>query len=102
MNGLTVGNMPKLPRHVARSGAVSATTWVNARTVDGQLIEFPQVELVKNYRDTNGAWQKTSRFEPTDLLDVAAVAKRVYEALGIREEWPASTEKQVSPGRNRP
>ncbi len=46
MNELTVGNMSKLPRHVARSGAVSATTWVNAKTVDGQLIEFPQVELV--------------------------------------------------------
>ena len=93
MNRTSPENPPKLPRHVVRCGAVSAITWSNTRTVDGELREFLQVELVKNYRDANGEWQKTHRFWPEDLPAVATVARRTFEALRVREEWPAEEMK---------
>ncbi len=100
MDEHTTTDLSKAPKHVLRCGGVSATTWSNTRTVNGELREHVQVELVKNYRDADGAWCKTSRFWPEDLPAVAVVAQKVFEALRVSERWPAATSEGGEAGAN--
>lgn len=77
------------PKYKWSSGSVTATVWINTtkKTVNGKEIEveWPSVQIVRNYKDKKDEWQSTSNFRLIDIPDVMTVARHAFDELRVRQ-----------------
>lgn len=66
--------MAKQPAQKFRLGLITATIWDN----DG----FFTVDFSRSYKDDQGAWQNTSSFQHSDLLNLSKCAERAETWVG--------------------
>lgn len=84
--------MADKPKIELRSGAVRLAIWENTKTNrNGEEYTAASGKIERCYRDEKGEWQSTSSLNQRDLLDVAALCRRAYEMLSIKERTPAET-----------
>ena len=70
------------PTTTLRDGRMKATIWQNA-AADGP---FYSAEFTRTYTDPNGQPQDTGSFSGSDLLKLARLAEKAYDAtLSLRE-----------------
>lgn len=79
------------PEKKFRAGAVTGTVWENKGKKDDKEFSFYTTDIVRNYKDKDDKWQKTSNFRKQDLPDVRLIAGKLYEYLSFKEE---ATEKK--------
>ena len=72
-----MSNQPKLK---LRDGRLTATVWENTITTDDGEETRISIDLVRNYKDGDD-WKTSSSFSPTELLKVARLAERAYDAI---------------------
>lgn len=77
---MTEKNMPKAKFKV---GSVEATVWEN-KIEDGKV--FQSVNILRNYKDKNGEWQKTNTFRINDIPKLRLVCDKTYEHLTMKIE----------------
>lgn len=65
------------PIFTYRLGSLSATIWQN-RMKKGT---YYRTEILRNYRDSDGAWQTSNSFGHDELLNVAKLAERAEEYI---------------------
>lgn len=65
------------PQFTYRIGSLTATIWKN----EAKHGSYYNTEIVRNYKDTSGNWQTTTRFSHDDLLNVAKLAERAEEYI---------------------
>lgn len=72
--------MTSEPHLKKRDGLLTATVWENTvSTEDGEKTRL-SIHLVRNYKDGED-WKETSSFSPSELLKVARLAERTYDAI---------------------
>jgi hypothetical protein len=76
----------KLPESKFRSGAVTATVWVNEAVRDGKKVEYKTVNLERGYKDKNDEWQSTSSLRTSDIPRAILVLNKAYEHIALNTE----------------
>lgn len=66
------------PLATVRDGAIKATIWTNPTDKGG--VRF-SVELSRSYTDAQGKWHDTHYFGRNELLRVAHLAGKAYDAI---------------------
>jgi hypothetical protein len=66
------------PLSTVRDGSIKATIWAN--TTDKGGVRF-SVELSRSYTDAQGKWHDTGYFGRNELLRVARLAEKAYDAI---------------------
>jgi hypothetical protein len=83
----TSSNKPAL---TLRDGAIKATIWANDKQDGGTRYS---VELSRSYTDSEGKWHATNSFSNGELLRVARLAGKAYDAIGeLRADGQADTD----------
>ncbi|MHC4534768.1 MAG: hypothetical protein ACYS6K_12520 [Planctomycetota bacterium] len=72
------------PEKRFRCGPISASIWVEGKTVEGKIVKFHSVSIDKAYKDGD-EWKHTSSFAVEDLPKVALLADEAYKHLRLRE-----------------
>ena len=63
-------------------GAISASIWVDRKTVEGKPVEYHSINISKAYKDGE-EWKHTSAFNTEDLPKVALVATEAYKLIRL-------------------
>lgn len=66
------------PLATVRDGAIKATIWTNPTDKGGVRYS---VEISRSYTDANGKWHDTHYFGRNELLRVAHLAAKAYDAI---------------------
>lgn len=75
----TVQNTPtNKPLATVRDGAVKATIWANP--ADEGRTRY-SVDISRSYTDKDGVWHDTHYFGRNELLRVARIAAKAYDAI---------------------
>ncbi|MBN2590825.1 MAG: hypothetical protein JXA96_13255 [Sedimentisphaerales bacterium] len=82
------------PEKRIRCGAISASIWVDRKTVEGKTVEYHSISITKSYKDGD-EWKHTNNFNTDDLPKIALVANEVYRY--IRLISTDSNEQNVEP-----
>lgn len=72
--------MSKEPLIKIRDGLITATVWENTPNSDEGESTRLSIELNRSYKDGD-TWKTTSSFSQTELLKVARLAERAYDAI---------------------
>ena len=72
--------MSKEPLLKIRDGLITATVWENTPKSDEGENTRLSIELNRSYKDGD-TWKTTSSFSQTELLKVARLAERTYDAI---------------------
>ena len=70
------------PKKRFRCGAISASLWVDRKTVEGKPVEYHSISITKSYKDGDD-WKHTNSFSTEDLLKVALVASETYKFIRL-------------------
>ena len=70
------------PEKRIRCGAISASIWVDRKTVEGKTVEYHSISITKSYKDGDD-WKHTNNFNTEDLLKVALVATEAYKYIKL-------------------
>lgn len=77
--------MSNQPLLKLRDGLICATVWENTpSTGDDERLRL-SIELNRSYKDGE-TWKTTSSFNQTELLKVARLAERTYDAIKEKRE----------------
>jgi hypothetical protein len=68
------------PTKTFRAGSVQASVFINARTVEGKLVQIPSVSFQKRYQSGDD-WKTTSNLGTNDLPRAIVVLQQAYEYL---------------------
>ncbi|TWT95416.1 hypothetical protein Pla108_35640 [Botrimarina colliarenosi] len=68
------------PLATVRDGAIKATIWTNPTDKGGVRYS---VEISRSYTDADGKWHDTHYFGRNELLRVAHLAGKAYDAIAI-------------------
>ena len=75
-------HQPARPEKNIRVGPVRAAIWKQtSQTRDGQPFESFKVVLERSYRDRNGQWQNTNRYDPNDIPKAILAMQKAYEFI---------------------
>lgn len=84
------------PEKEFKIGPVRAAIWSNPRTTsDGRSFNSMKVAVERIYRDSDGNFKSTGRFDTNDIPKLIIALNRAYEYLVLRNT--ASPEGQPSP-----
>jgi len=72
------------PEKKFRCGPIAATIWAEAKTVNGELVEFHSISIDKAYKNAD-EWKHTNSFAAEDLPKVALVANEAYRYIRLTE-----------------
>lgn len=72
------------PEKRFKCGPISASVWVEAKTVEGEMVKFYPINIDKAYKDGDN-WKHTNRFSAEDLPKVALVANEAYKYIRLQE-----------------
>jgi hypothetical protein len=75
---------PQAPFRTFRAGSVRAAVWQNQVQRDGNTVVEHTIRINRRYQK-DGQWTTTEIFFPEQLLQVAAVAHKVYDSIAIKE-----------------
>jgi len=76
-----------LPERKFRSGAISATVWVNqAVSKEGKEISYKTVSFERSYKGADEKWHTTKSLRMNDLPKAALVLQKAYEHLALGGE----------------
>ena len=81
-----VSKKKKLPIAKFQAGNTSATVWTHKAKYKGKSFDSFNVEIVKNYKDDEDEWQKTSNFNKQDLVKVEVVLRQAINFLYLKVE----------------
>jgi hypothetical protein len=70
----------KKPLATVRDGAIKATIWTNPTDKGGVRYS---VDIIRSYTDADGKWHDTHYFGRNELLRVAHLAAKAYDAIAI-------------------
>jgi len=79
------------PEKRFKCGPISASVWVEAKTVEGEMVKFYSINIDKAYKDGDN-WKHTNRFSAEDLPKVALVANEAYKYIRL-----SSSNKEADP-----
>lgn len=71
------------PEKRIRCGAISASIWVDRKTVEGRDVEYHSISITKSYKDGD-QWKHTNSFNTEDLPKVALVATEAYKHIRLQ------------------
>lgn len=74
------------PAHKIRSGAISATIWLNEQDTPNGPVSYKTVTFERSYKDKNGNWQSTNKLRANDIPRAVLVLNKAYEHLALGEE----------------
>ena len=75
------------PEKRLRCGAISATLWVDRKTVEGKPVEYHSISITRSYKDGDD-WKHTNSFNTEDLPKVALVANEAYKYIRLNTSDP--------------
>lgn len=84
-------NETNKPITTVRDGAIKATVWANDAKNGGVRYS---VTLTRSYTDDEGKWHDTGYFSRNELLRVAHLAHRAYDAIAEQATKPAAEGSQ--------
>lgn len=87
-----MSNTKNKPIRTLRDGQIKAVIWKN-QSEDGGA--FYSVEFVRSYRDSQDNWHDTSSFSNGQLLKVAHLATKAYDAIAALKAKDAKAEDQA-------
>ena len=70
-----------------RCGAISASLWVDRKTVEGKPVEYHSISITKSYKDGDD-WKHTNSFSTEDLPKVALLATEAYKYIRLNTSEP--------------
>lgn len=70
------------PEKRIRCGAISASIWVDRKTVEGKIVEYHSISVTKSYKDGD-EWKHTNSFNAEDLPKVALIATEAYKFIKL-------------------
>ena len=70
-----------------RCGLISASLWVESRTVEERTVEHHSISITKSYKDGD-AWKKSKSFSTEDLPKIAMVASEAYKYIRLKTSEP--------------
>ena len=70
-----------------RCGAISASLWVDRKTVEGKPVEYHSIIITKSYKDGD-EWKHTNSFSTEDLPKVALLATEAYKYIRLNTSEP--------------
>jgi hypothetical protein len=83
---MTQGNRPI---REFRAGRVRASIWYDkVAGKNDQTWNAFSIRVEKRYKDAQGAWQSTTRFNRSDLADLELVALKAREFISLTEREP--------------
>lgn len=74
------------PTKTFRSGAVSASIFLNERKKDGETVEIPSIQFQRGYTDKEGKWHHTNSLNYRDVPGAILVLSKAYEFLALKEQ----------------
>lgn len=85
-----------LPEKSFRAGNVSSSIWKREiKPKKGKSFIVRNVEIVKNYTDEDGKWNKTSNFNKQDLIKAEVVLRQSIDYLyTLKDEEDEETEDE--------
>lgn len=75
------------PKKRFRCGAISASLWVDRKTVEGKPVEYHSISITKSYKDGDD-WKHTNSFSTEDLPKVALLATEAYKYIRLNTSEP--------------
>jgi len=78
--------MGNKPDKKLQSGQISATIWKKQIEVKNNEVDVYSVEIVKNYKNEKGEWNKTSSFNKNELINVKVVLDEAIKELFLKNE----------------
>ncbi len=75
------------PEKRFRCGAVSASLWVERKTVEEKNVEYHSISITKAYKNGDD-WKHTTSFNAEDLPKVALVANEAYKYIKLSSSNP--------------
>ena len=83
------------PEKKFKCGPISASIWAEAKTVEGEMVQFYSININRIYKKNNddndnddGEWKYTNRFRAEDLPKVALVANEAYKYIRLNSTNP--------------
>jgi len=74
------------PEKEFKVGPVRAAIWVNPRTTsDGRPFNSIKVAVERIYRDSDGSFKSTGRFDTNDIPKLILALKRAYEYVVLKD-----------------
>jgi hypothetical protein len=90
--------MRNKPFHEIRDGLIKATIWKNTRQKNERPIIIYSVDVTRSYKDNGGNWKESTSFSGNELLRVANLYERAYNAiLNARKLENTSEDPQEEP-----
>ena len=74
----TTNPNPNKPITTLRDGALKATIWAN--DAENGRVRY-SITLIRSYTDAEGKWHDTPYFGRNELLRVARLAEKAYDAI---------------------
>jgi hypothetical protein len=75
------------PIKTIRAGRISAAIWANDKEIDGEMREFRNVSLTKNYKDKDSdEWKTTNSLNLNELPKAVTVLQKAYEFLILKDD----------------
>jgi hypothetical protein len=74
------------PEKKIRSGAISATIWLNEQETPNGVVTYKTVSFERSYKDKNGQWQTTNRLRSADIPRAVLVLNEAYKHLALGDE----------------
>ena len=70
-----------------KNGAIELTVWENTgKKTDGNNYSFYSYNLVRNYKDSEDNWQKSTSFKTADLPRIVSLLQKAYENDTVKQE----------------
>lgn len=71
------------PEKRFKCGPISASIWVESKTVEGEIVKLYSININRVYKDKNDDWKYTNKFRAEDLPKVALVANEAYKYIRL-------------------
>ena len=69
---------------------ISASLWVDRKTVEGNPVEYHSISITKSYKDGDD-WKHTNSFSTEDLPKVALLATEAYKYIRLNTSEPSDS-----------
>ena len=70
-----------------RCGLVTASVWIENKTIDQRSLEKHSISITKSYKDGD-EWKQTKSFRLKDLPKIALLANEVYKYIRLKTSEP--------------
>lgn len=81
------------PTATLRDGRIKATIWKQS----SEKGDFYRVNFTRGYQDETGAWHDSDSFSGTELLRLARLAGKAYDATSELRSTPVADDDEVTP-----